>query len=186
MSTPTTPIDEPPQGEPKHDEPPATHPAWAGRSALIIPALLIALGVFLLIGNADMEVSGDAEMFGPKAFPLITAILCFVTAAGLIYSILRNPEIPDAVDDEGNPLPTVSNWRNTAIVLGSFVLFAIILLPAGWIVAGALVFWGITVGLGSTRYVANLLVGLALSSIVQLVFGGLLGISLPAGIFGMF
>lgn len=84
------------------------------------------------------------------------------------------------------PLSTHSDWRTTGFVLASFVLFAIILMPVGWILSGALVFWGITVGLGSTRYVANLLIGLALSSIVQLVFGGLLGLSLPAGIFGTF
>lgn len=133
-----------------------------------------------------MEVGGDSEMFGPKAFPLIAAIVSFVTAAGLIASIIRNPEVPEAVDDDGNTLATYSNWRQTAIVLGSFVGFAIILMPAGWIISGALVFWGITIGLGSTAYLKNLLIGLALSSIVQLVFGGLLGISLPAGIFGMF
>ncbi|MFT3661177.1 MAG: tripartite tricarboxylate transporter TctB family protein [Gordonia sp. (in: high G+C Gram-positive bacteria)] len=181
MSTPTTSTDSPSNGDA-----PATHPAWAGRSALIIPALLLVLGVFLLIGNADMDVVGEAELFGPKAFPLITAIVCFVTAAWLTFSIFTNPEIPNAVDDEGAPLTTYSNWRTTAIVLGSFVLFTILLEPVGWIIAGALVFWGITVGLGSTRYVANLLIGLALSSIVQLVFGGLLGLTLPAGVFGMF
>jgi putative tricarboxylic transport membrane protein len=181
MSTPNTPTE-----SGAGDGSTTTHHAWAGRSALIIPALLLILGIFLLIGNAAMDVVGEAELFGPKAFPLITAVVCFVTAAWLTVSIFTNPEIPDAIDEEGRPLATYSNWRNTLIVLGSFVLFAILLEPAGWIIAGALAFWGITVGLGSTRYVANLLIGLALSSIVQLVFGELLGLTLPAGVFGMF
>lgn len=160
----------------------------AGLSALVIPALLAALGVFLLVGNADMEIAGDSELFGPKAFPLATAVLCFVVAIALAITIVRHPEPAQGpVDEEGNPLPgAASNWRSLLITLGAFVMFAILLVPAGWIIAGAVAFWGITYGMGSTRYVPNLMVGLVLSSIVQIVFGGLLGLSLPAGVMGMF
>ena len=61
-----------------------------------------------------------------------------------------------------------------------------LLQPAGWIISEALVFWGLTVGLGNTRYVFNLLIGLAASSIMQLIFAGMLGLNLPAGVMGMF
>ncbi|CAN3126657.1 tripartite tricarboxylate transporter TctB family protein [Mycobacterium sp. smrl_JER01] len=151
---------------------------WAGRSALIMPALLITLGVFLIWGIVDMEVADDSEIFGPKAFPAITAGLCFVVAALLTVSILRNPEL-------GGPEQS-SNWRAAGITIGSLVAFAVLLQPAGWIIAGAVVFWGVTVGLGSTRYVPNILIGLGASSVMQLIFSGLLGLNLPAGVMGLF
>lgn len=158
---------------------------WAGRSALIMPALLVVLGVFLIIGIQDMDISGKDSLFGPKAFPWITAVGCFIVAAFLAISILRNPEIPE-VDEEGTSADPSSNWRAVAITVGSFVGFAVLLQPAGWIISAALVFWGLTVGLGNTRYVFNLLIGLAASSIMQLIFAGMLGLNLPAGVMGMF
>ena len=161
---------------------------WAGASALIVPALLVALGVFLIYGIVDMEIADDSEIFGPKAFPAIAAGCCFVIAALTAVNILRKPEVPEPLSDEhGRPVRgPASNWRAAGITIGSFVAFAVLLIPAGWIVAGAVVFWGVTVGLGSTKYVMNFLVGLVLSSIVQLVFGGLLGLTLPPGVMGLF
>lgn len=165
-----------------------TRPFWAGKTALIMPALLVLLGLFLIYGIYDMDVADEAELFGPRAFPWITAVFCFVVAALLTLTILRNPEVsPPVLDEDGRPVSFLaSNWRATGITVGSFVAFAVLLVPAGWIIAGAVVFWGVTVGLGSTRYVANLLIGLAASSVMQLIFSGLLGLTLPPGVMGMF
>lgn len=164
------------------------HRFWAGRSALIMPVLLVVLGIFLIAGINDMEVSGEATLFGPQAFPWITAGGCFIVAILLTISILRNPEIPEPHEgpDGQHTANLGSNWTAVAITLGSFIAFAVLLQPAGWIISAALVFWGLTVGLGSTRYVLNLLIGLAASSIMQLVFAGMLGLNLPAGVMGMF
>lgn len=161
---------------------------WAGRSALIMPVMLIILGAFLLYGAFDMHVVGDDTIFGPRAVPLFAACACFVVAVLMAVSIVRNPELGDGpVDEDGNPAPgTVTNWNTLGVTFGAFVAFAILLEPAGWIISGAIVFWIVTVGFGNTAYVKNLLIGLAGSSIVEIVFGGLLGLNLPAGVFGMF
>lgn len=159
---------------------------WTGRSGLIMPAVLAAIGIFLVIGIADMDVGSNTEMFGPRAFPWIVAITCFIIAALLTVQIIRHPEVPESMlDEEGNLLPgTASNWSATGMTIGSFALFTVILEPIGWIISAAVVFLGITAGLGNRRYVFNFLVGLAIASIMQLVFSGLLGLNLPAGVFG--
>lgn len=164
------------------------HHPWAGRSALVIPVVVFALGLFLVYGIIDMEIPEDSEeVFGPTAFPTITAIACFVIAVLLAVDILRNPEVPQDEDGDGLPDPgRVSNWRATGITVGSFVLFALLLQPVGWIITAAVTFWGVTVGLGSTKYVTNLVVGLGLSSIMQLIFAGALGLNLPPGVMGLF
>lgn len=165
---------------------PARTRPWAGRSALVIPAVVFALGLFLVYGIIDMEIPEDSEeVFGPTAFPTITAIVCFVVAALLTVDILRHPEVAqDGADGASDG--RVSNWRSTAITIGSFVLFAVLLQPVGWIITAALTFTGVTVGLGSTRYVTNLVIGLGLSSVMQLIFAGLLGLNLPPGVMGLF
>ena len=51
------------------------HHPWAGRSALVIPVVVFALGLFLVYGIIDMEIPADSEeVFGPTAFPTISAI----------------------------------------------------------------------------------------------------------------
>lgn len=161
------------------------HGPWAGKSALIVPGVLFALGLFLVYGIYDMQIVDDSELFGPRAFPWMIAIACFVVGALLTVSILRNPDA--VLDRDGLPVAsTTSNWTATGVTIASFVVFAILLQPVGWIIAAALTFWGVTIGLGSRKYVLNLLIGLALSSIMQLVFGGLLGLSLPPGVMGIF
>lgn len=166
--------------------PQGAHGFWTGRSALIVPGIIVLVGVFLVYGIFQMEVADDGELFGPQAFPWIAATACFVVAALLAVQIIRSPELPESmVQEDGSLRPgTHSNWPATLGTIGSFIGFALILETVGWIIAAALVFWGITIALGNRRYVFNLLVGLAMSSIMQLVFSGLLGLNLPSGVMG--
>lgn len=159
---------------------------WVGRSGLVIPGVLIAIGVFLIYGIIDMDVGGNDELFGPRAFPAITAGACFIVAAVLAVQILRAPSVPESMINPDGSLRdgTATNWTATGITVGAFVLFIAILEPLGWIIAGAVVFAGITTGMGNKRYLFNLMVGLAMSSIIQLLFSGLLGLNLPAGVMG--
>lgn len=177
----------PPGAPPAHHEPTEEHGFWVGRSGLVMCGILVAIGIFVIMGIYDMDVPPDADtLFGPKAFPWIAAVACFIVAAFLALDIVRHPDVPESMlDENGHLLPgTASNWTSTAITTGSFILFAVLLVPVGWIISAAIAFWGITVGLGSKKYVFNLMIGIAVSSIMQLVFGGLLGLNLPPGIFG--
>lgn len=172
---------------------------WRGRSALIMPAVLVGIATFLIIGVNQMAVPEDAGLFGPTAFPILTVGACLIVAALLVISILRNPEVPqpepgaltspEPVEGRASTGPAhvgaVSNWRSIAIVVGTLILFVILLETAGWIIAAGILFAGVATGLGGKRYGVNLLAGFAISSLIQLIFGGLLGLSLPAGIWGL-
>ncbi|QDO90371.1 tripartite tricarboxylate transporter TctB family protein [Ornithinimicrobium ciconiae] len=162
------------------------HGFWTGRSGLVVPAIIIALGFFLIYGINQMEVGDEDTLFGPKAFPWIAAVACFVVGALLAVQVIRSPEVPEAMLQEDGSIRagSHSNWPAALGALGSFVGFALILETVGWIIAAALVFWGLTVSLGNRRYALNLLIGLAMSSIMQLVFSGLLGLNLPSGVMG--
>lgn len=162
------------------------HGFWTGRSGLVVPAIMALLGLFLVYGIVEMDVAEDGALFGPKAFPWIAAGACFIVAALLTVQILRTPEVPESMVQEDGSIRagSHSNWPATLGAVGTFIGFALILETVGWIIAAALVFWGLTVSLGNRRYVFNLLVGLAMSSIMQLIFSGLLGLNLPSGVMG--
>ena len=56
-------------------------------------------------------------------------------------------------------------------MLASLVAFIVLLRPAGWIIAAALLFWGVSYALGSRRPVFDISVALVMSSLIQLIFG---------------
>jgi putative tricarboxylic transport membrane protein len=92
-------------------------------------------------------------------------------------------EIPPDVPPGREPWPAgaVSDWRALGIVLASLAACIVLLNPAGWIIAAAVLFWGVSYALGSRRPVFDVSVALVMSSLIQLIFGAALGLNLPAG-----
>lgn len=77
-----------------------------------------------------------------------------------------------------------TNWRLLGLALATLVGFTLILEPVGWLISATLLFWGMSLALGGRRHLPALLIGLGLASVIQVVFSGLLGMSLPSGILG--
>lgn len=176
-------------------------PAHLSRGALVVPAILAALGIFLTYGTLTMQVVGDGGLFGPTTMPWIVAILCYVVAALLAFDILRpRPEFdapaPAAAgtgDGDGDgaaggdvPADTGVNAPAVLTAVGGVAAFIVVLPYLGWILSATGLFVAVAAALGNRRWPAMALGGLAVSSAVQVVFSMLLGISLPAGFVGGF
>lgn len=164
---------------------PEESPGGHGRlEELAIPALLFAIGGYLVFGLATMEIPTTAKWPGPEFFPLIITVIIFAVAAAMTLQILRaHHRARGHRPDAGAPR---TDWKATAAVAGAFLAFAFVLVPLGWILAGTLLFWGVARGLGSRRPLFDLGVALGISSLIQLAFSAGLGLRLPPGIFGWF
>lgn len=182
-------------------------PRTTGLAELIVPAILVAVAVFLIVGTVSMQLPPSVQVPGPTFFPLVVIALLLLMALLSTVQILRNRrragdddaaelgapavdmdgevivEIPPDVPPGREPWPprAVSDWRALLTVLGSLVAFIVLLRPAGWIIAAALLFWGVSYALGSRRPVFDISVALVMSSAIQLIFGVALGLNLPAG-----
>ena len=75
--------------------------------------------------------------------------------------------------------PVASDLRTTGFVLATLIGFVLVLPWAGWVLSGAALFWCIARALGSRSTWMDVGVALLISSVIQLIFGGLLGLSLP-------
>lgn len=84
-----------------------------------------------------------------------------------------------AADEDAPSAPVASDLRTTGFVLATLIGFVLVLPWAGWVLSGAALFWCVARALGSRRTWMDIGVALLISSIIQLVFGGLLGLSLP-------
>lgn len=150
-----------------------------GRSGLVMPAILVALGGYMVIGILTMEVPEGAKTPGPRFFPILITIAIFALAALLVYQLLRHPEpVPaDAVEYR-----SYSDWKTVAKVLIGFLAFALLLVPVGWLICAAFLFWIVAHALGSKRPLNDLGIAVVFSSCIQLAFGAALGLNLPGGI----
>jgi putative tricarboxylic transport membrane protein len=182
-------------------------PQVSGMAELVVPAILVAIAVFLIIGTANMVQPPSVQRPGPTFFPGIIIALLLVMAALSTVQTLRTVRARRAgllqdeqeahLDADGDPIEeippdpprgrepwpagAVTDWRAVLTVLGSLVAFMVLLRPVGWIVAAAVLFWGVAYALGSRRPIFDVSVALVMSSVIQLTFGYLLGLNLPAG-----
>jgi putative tricarboxylic transport membrane protein len=182
-------------------------PQASGMAKLVVPAILVAIAVFLIIGTATMVEPPSVQRPGPAFFPGIIIGLLLVMAVLSTVQTLRTvrarragllqDEQEDHLDADGDPIEeippnpprgrepwpagAVTDWRAVLTVLGSLVAFMVLLRPVGWIVAAAVLFWGVAYALGSRRPIFDVSVALVMSSVIQLTFGYLLGLNLPAG-----
>lgn len=182
-------------------------PQPSGMAELVVPAILVAVAVFLIIGTATMVEPPSVQRPGPAFFPGIIIGLLLIMAVLHTVQTLRTVRARRAgllqdeqeahLDADGDPIEenppdpppgrepwpggAVTDWRAVLTVLGSLVAFMVLLRPVGWIVAAAVLFWGVAYALGSRRPVFDVSVALVMSSVIQLTFGYLLGLNLPAG-----
>lgn len=151
----------------------------AGRSGLVVAGILALIGTYLTVGIVTMDVPAGAKAPGPTFFPILITIAVFVLAALLAVQTMRKPEHVPATP--GNPR-FHTDWKSLGLVFAAFLAFAVLLAPAGWLISAALLFWGVSRALGSTKPLFDLGLSLVFSACIQLAFGAGLGLNLPGGI----
>jgi putative tricarboxylic transport membrane protein len=153
-----------------------------GRSELGVALLLGAVGAVVMVDALRLDApTTDSDRVGPQAFPIAVAVLLLACAAALAVDVLRGGHgAADEGEDVDLTVPT--EWRTVIPLLAVFVANVLLIDVLGWVVSGALLFFGCVWALGSRRYVrdAVISVAMALASFYGFYLG--LGIALPAGI----
>lgn len=169
-------------------------PRWGD---VTIGLISLATAAILLTGILTMEVRGK-EMVGPEVFPAIVAGGLALLGLVLVISgflphrrstvVNKDDSDPAHGDSPAQPSDRAAPFdlRAVLIAAGSIAVFALVLQVLGWIIASTLLFVAMTHAFGSRRPVFDLGVGFSIACITQLLFGGLLGLALPAGFVGGF
>lgn len=184
---------------------------WEGRSEVFVGVLVIGIGVFLASQTLTMHVPDTSTGPGPQLFPGLVSGLMVVLGALLVLQVVRRPatrsededskgvgvvgelvegseEASAAAPAEGEgrsgPAGAHSDWRTVGVVLAAVVAFTLLLQPLGWLLSGALLFFGVSWAFGGERPLFEAAVALVYSAVVQLAFVAGLGLNLPSGILG--
>jgi putative tricarboxylic transport membrane protein len=156
---------------------PTAHPRRIGE--LVFALIVLAVGVVTLVGVFTTRVPAGARV-GPTVFPAFVSILLLAAGAVILIGVLRGRYgTPDESEDLDPNART--DWLTLAKITGLVIAFLLLITPMGWTPAATLLFGGVAWTLGTRRWWLGFVIGFALALVVQIVFGELLGLSLPAG-----
>jgi putative tricarboxylic transport membrane protein len=165
--------------DPAVEDGPAPRPDRAQYGVCAFLALVGGLVIVdaLQIGHAV----SSADPIGPKPVPILLGVLLLIVAAVYAVDVARGgagePEAGEDVD-----LSSPIDWRTVLLLIGAFLVNAVLIDRLGWVISGTLLFWGSAFALGNRHYVRNLLIAVALSLITFYTFAIGLGVNLPAGV----
>lgn len=138
---------------------------------------LVILDATTRIGQAI----NTADPVGPRAVPILLGVLLLVIAVIYAVDVFRGGAgEPEAGEDVDLTLPI--DWRTVLLLIGAFLVNAVLVERLGWVISGTILFWGSAYALGNRHYVRNLLIAVALSLITFYTFAIGLGVDLPAGV----
>ena len=154
----------------------------AGRSELGVSLLLGVVGVVVLVDALRLDApTTDSDRVGPQAFPIAVAVLLLTCAVFLAVDVLRGGH-GQAEEGEDVDLSAPTEWRVVLPLLGFFAANVLLVDVLGWVISGALLFFGAAWSLGSRHYVRDVVISVLLALVTFYGFYLGLGIQLPAGV----
>ena len=147
------------------------------RPNLIAGTGVAALAALLGAGLASIDAEGGYSGLSPRFLPTVVTIALAVCA---VLLLLRSGSVPasPAPTDAGSGPGKAAVARLTTLVAGLLLHMALVG-TVGFVAAGTLLMTLVARGYGSRRPVRDLLVGLALTGPLWIVFTKLLGLALP-------
>lgn len=159
------------------EERPAETEVEASRPVQITAAIvLVVLSVTFLINVFGIRSPDGLDPAGPRFFPFIICTAWVLLSVAYLIEGLRLPSAAGSAD---------RSWREPGLVAGLLVLYAFLVVPLGYLIATALLFFAVSRVLGSRETVRDAIVSLALVIVVYLAFTQFLDISLPKGVLGL-
>lgn len=139
----------------------------------VLGGAVLALGLFIGIETALIEVAPSQATVGPRLFPLLVATGLVVV--GLL--VLREAFFGHVAHERGFEL----DWLAVVLISAGLLVQMLLLELLGWIPATAIVFVATARAFGSRRLLIDAAIGIGLASLAFVIFNYGLGLDLPLG-----
>jgi putative tricarboxylic transport membrane protein len=149
------------------------------KGQIAVSAGVVALGVFVLVGAADLPAGGGYAQVGPGVVPRVVGAVLLLLGAMLLREALTGGF--RGVDEDAEELLPM-DWGAFAWVTAGIVAYGLLVERAGFLIASTLLFVAVARGFASRRWLSNSLVGIAVAAFIFAIFNYALGLQLPAGI----
>ncbi len=148
------------------------------RSIRWVALIIIAFGAAYLWGAMQIRETTTYSAVGPRFFPNALGIGIMLSGVWL-FLMPGSPPAPDA------PEQIALDWVSIGLMVVTVVAYILAFRPLGFIISTALMVVAGSQILGDRHHLLrDTIVGIALAVTVAFVFGRLLNINLPPGLFG--
>jgi putative tricarboxylic transport membrane protein len=142
---------------------------------------VLALGLYALVrAGSIVEPTTAAGAVGPRTMPYLVGALLVVTGGTTLVQVLRGQR-GEAEGGEDVDLSGGTDWLTAGLLAVCIAVHAFLVDPLGWPVAAAVLFSGAAVVLGARPVWRAIALGVVLALVVQVIFAGVLDVSLPPG-----
>ena len=148
--------------------------------------LLVASAGYLAAAFLINEPEGEYAAVGPRAFPVAIGLALAVSAIWIRFRPSAGGDAASmAADHRVLPAGGASaDWRAAAPAAAAFLAYIALLAPVGYLLATAVFIPLEARLLGSRSWRRDVIAGVAVTAAIYAVLGLLLGLRLPAGVFG--
>ncbi|MEU4360890.1 tripartite tricarboxylate transporter TctB family protein [Promicromonospora sp. NPDC023987] len=147
---------------------------------LVLALATTALGTYVLVAAGSITVPGSTNTLGPRAFPYLVGGMLVVAGVVLVFLVLSGRAGEEEGGEDVDP-NVRTDWLTVVLIVAILVVHVFAINVIGWPFAAAILFAGAAVVLGARPWWRAAVAGLVLGLVIQVIFGGLLGLSLPAG-----
>ena len=162
---------------------------------IILGLGIAALGAFILYEAQAIHVIPIYAKVGPKDIPILVGAILALLGLALAWQGWRAkpaPQLdpPTVMDAPGSKLDTpgtggdVTDWIPVAAIAVGLIQQILLFELLGFVPTAAILFFCVSFGFGSRRYLRDIIVAIALAVVAYVGFVHALGLHLPAGILG--
>jgi putative tricarboxylic transport membrane protein len=139
---------------------------------------IVALGLFLVVQTAGIDVSPSYARVGPRVFP-------WVISFGLILLgllLARDAIAGQWIADDSTPGAPAFDWHAFLLIGLGLILHMVLIGRGGFVIASTVLFVCVARGFGSRAWLRDTVIGAILAFVVYVGFKYGLGLDLPAGV----
>ncbi|KJL34183.1 tripartite tricarboxylate transporter TctB family protein [Microbacterium azadirachtae] len=145
-----------------------------------VAAAVFVLGGIVLLDGLGQRQSTSASGIGAGFMPIVVGSLLLLLAVVLAVQLARGRR-GEPEQAEGDVDVTRTHWTALGIAAAGLLFFLFTVEPLGFIPATTVMFYLISLAMGSRRYLMALVIALATACVIFFSFTKLLSIDLPAG-----
>ena len=149
-------------------------------------ATLVLGGIVVLFGIATVtqasRLSNNGNSVGPATAPWVIGTLLLVV--GVLMALRGRRELEDVTSPKPGHQTSPQDWKRLGILLAALLAFALVNPFLGYVASATLLFGLTAIVLGAPNRAKAFAYGFIVAGTVFLIFDVIIGISLPAGIWG--
>jgi putative tricarboxylic transport membrane protein len=145
---------------------------------VFVAVIIVFSAVALVMTGFIREPVGSSNVLGARVVPYAVTGLMLLSSLAAFVAVLRGDV---GAPDEGEDVDTEArtSWKTVIFLALAFASLMIVIPIAGWPAAVVVLFTGASLALGASSWWKAIVLGLGLGVLTQLLFGNLLGLSLP-------